>query len=160
MRSFKDGAGRTWDVSIDAWLIKQVESRTGFKIGTLLDNNMVGFEELVKSPVLFVDVLFVLCGDQAAKFPVTEEQFFRGLTGDALEAAYEAFREAFISFCPSHQRKILRAVTEKAKSAQDLATERVLQKIESLDLLTEPSASTSSISASETPGSPASAHVG
>ncbi len=161
MKSFRDNVGRTWDVEITTWSVKQVASRTGFQIGSLLNDHMAGFTELASDPVKFVDVMFVLCGEQAAKVGITEEQFFRGLTGDALEAAYEAFRGAFADFSPSHLRKILNAVSAKAKVAQDQATEKVLQKIETIDLLREPeSASTSSSSASATPESPASIPAG
>ncbi|AMV30182.1 hypothetical protein VT84_37670 [Gemmata sp. SH-PL17] len=161
MRSFKDRAARNWDVSIDAWGIKQVAARTGFQIGTLLDDNMAGFGALVKDPVKFVDVLFVLLTDQVTRYGITEEQFFRGLAGDPLEAAYEAFRGAFADFSPSHLRKILNAATEKAKVAQHAATERMLRKIETLDPLgEEPSASTSSRSATAPPESPASIPAG
>ena len=155
MRSFKDGAGRAWNVEITVLSIKQVAARTGFQIARLLDDNMAGFAALVSDPVKFVDVLFVLVGEQATKVPVTEEQFFRGLSGDALEAAYDAFRGAFEDFSPSHLRQILRAVSEKAKVAQQKATDAVLKRI--ADLGADPISSTS---VTATPASPESIPAG
>lgn len=166
MKSFKDGAGRTWDVEIDAWLIKQVAARTGVQLARLLDDNWALWGELVKDPVKFVDVLFVLVGDRAEKLGVSEEQFFRGLSGDPLEAAYEAFRGAFADFSPRHLRAILNAASDKAKVATERATEKALRTLEretqkSLAKIEtwEPDA-TSSNSVTEPPVSPGSAPAG
>jgi hypothetical protein len=118
---------------------------------------MAIYGELHADPAKFVDVLYALVGDQAEKKGVGEEQFYRGLQGDALEGAYSAFWDAFADFCPRHLREILRAVTEKAKVATEKKLKTALEKIRAMG---EEPAPTSSNSATSSPASPESAPEG
>lgn len=149
MRSFKDSAGRNWDIEINPWFIKLVLSRTGFKLANLLDNNMALYGELTRDPLRFMDVLVALVSEQMETRKVTEEQFFKAIPGDPLEEAYEAFSLAFEDFCPSHLRKTLRAARAKTKLAMEKVTEKALKKIEAIDvekeLLVPPSTSSNSV---------------
>jgi hypothetical protein len=140
-------------VELDAWALKKVNAATGVNVARMLDNNMALYGELVNDPAKFVDVLFALVGEQAAQKGVSEEQFYRGLQGDALEAAYGAFWEAFADFSPRHLREILRAVTEKAKVAGENKLKEVMDTIRAMGTGAE---STSSPSASRPPESPGS----
>ena len=153
MASFRDSAGREWVVTINPWLMKQVRDRTGVHLGKLLDDQFAGYAALMGDVVQLVDVLFVLCAEQAAREGVTDEQFGRALAGDAVEAAAAAFEEAFADFCPSHLRRILRAMRAKGVEAQATATPRVMEVISKLDLgaTFSPSATTSGASSASTP---------
>ena len=111
--------------------MKQVKARTGVDIGRFLDNEFAGYIAVLSDPVIFMDVLFVLVSEQAEKRGVSDEQFGRSLGGDAGEAAVAAFREAFESFCPSRQRKLLRAMAANGTKIVNKRTEVALKRIES-----------------------------
>lgn len=134
MASFKDTAGREWTVAIDPWGIKQVRAKTGVHLGKLLEDKLAKYAELVSDPELLVDVIFVLCSEQAEKRNVTDEQFGRALGGDALEEATAAFVQAFSDFCPSRLRTILKAIHAKAATVQTAATAKALEAINQLDV--------------------------
>jgi hypothetical protein len=138
MQKFRDNAGRTWEVAIDIAGIKRVRSLLGIDILSGLDGK--GLDPITRDPVVFVDILYVLCKPEADRAGLTDEEFGRGLGGDALHAASEAFTEAFISFCPNpRDRKRLRravdqmsAMLEKARDSMDSTLEsRVAQAVNS-----------------------------
>jgi hypothetical protein len=113
MPTFKDNKGREWSLSIDVYLLDQVEQRVdGLK------------------PVKFVRVLWVLIEEDAKARSVTPEQFGRALAGDALEAAASAFVDAVALFSPSRPRKLIRAMMEAGEKVSDRATARALEAIE------------------------------
>ena len=151
MASFKDSVNRDWNIEIEPWVMKQVKARTGVDIGRFLDNELAGYLSLLKDPILFVDVLWVLVEEQADKKGITEEQFARSLGGDAGEAAVEAFEEAFGAFFFFFPRKLLNAMAAKGKAIAEKKTEQILKKIE--DLHPDAPESTSSNSASSAPAS-------
>lgn len=138
MQKFRDNAGRTWEVAIDIAGIKRVRSLLSIDILSGLDGK--GLDPITRDPVVFVDILYVLCKPEADRAGLTDEEFGRGLGGDALHAASEAFTEAFISFCPNpRDRKRLRravdqmsAMLEKARDSMDSTLEsRVAQAVNS-----------------------------
>ena len=143
MQTFRDNAGRTWTVAIDIAAIKRVRSLLDIDLLEVLPGKGVpgrGLGIVDRDPVLFVDILYVLCKPEADRAGVTDEEFGRGLGGDALHAASEAFTEAFISFCPNpRDRKRLRravdqmsAMLEKARDSMDSTLEsRVAQAVNS-----------------------------
>ncbi|MFO7971921.1 MAG: hypothetical protein R6U40_09240, partial [Desulfobacterales bacterium] len=76
-------------------------------------------ERLADDPVLLVDVLYVLCEEQAQRDGVSDEDFGRGLRGDALDAAARAFLEALADFCPSRKARLIRGLVEKGGKAEE-----------------------------------------
>jgi len=150
--SFKDTAGREWSITIDPWHIKFVHSKTGVHLGKLLDNKFAGLSELLGDPIALVDVIFALCSEQAAKLGISDEQFGRSLDGDCFEKASAAFQEAFICFCPSRLRQVLRAATVKAMATQDAATTKAMEKIAALDVSSLFATDSAESSASIPPG--------
>lgn len=155
MRSFKDSRGRTWDVEINPLVMKRVKARTDFALAKLLDKNMELYGELISDPVKFVEVLFVIVSEQAEARKVSEDDFFACLSGDELEGAYDAFREAFQDFSPGHLRTVLRAADAKSKVATERKTERALRAIEAIDPDAEEKRSTPDQPATSSPSATA-----
>lgn len=153
MPSFKDTAGREWSLAIDVFLLEQVETRTGVRIDTLLENEAKGLSELFGHPTLFVRVLWVLIEDECKRIGVAPEQFGRAMNGETLDEASGAFMGAFALFCPSRQRAIVEALTAKSKEVSALASKVMLKAIEGLD----PSACLTSSPASSASTPPAAA---
>ncbi len=113
MATFKDNAGREWLVSINTLQLRRVREATGFELGKLLDDKLRRLHEIASDPELLCRVLFVLCSKQ--REAVTEEQFFESLSGDQLEAAFDAFVKAYADFCPSQRRALLLTLVAKEK---------------------------------------------
>lgn len=116
MARFTDREGRDWVLRIDVWGIKQVRERTGFDISGLPQR-----AEALTDPVLFSQVLWILCEDQAKAKGIDEKAFLQGLDGDSLDAADPAFEEAFLDFCPSRLRSLLKDA-QAAKTSSESAT--------------------------------------
>lgn len=155
-QSFTDLNGRTWTVAITVGDLRAVRTATGVELARLAEQQCGPLAELIGEPVRFVAVLWELCRGQAAGG--TEEQFFRALAGDSLDAAVDAFVEAFASFSPSRLRRLIRLVKQKADAAADLGELRSRQRLEALtpeEILAE-----SNAPAGNSPGSSAATRGG
>lgn len=116
MSRFTDREGRDWVVRIDVWGIKQVRERTGFDISGLPQR-----AEALTDPVLFSQVLWILCEDQAKAKGIDEKAFLQGIDGESLESADPVFSDAFLDFCPSRLRQALKDA-QAAKTSFESAT--------------------------------------
>lgn len=135
MHLFKDSNGRSWPVAINVAAMKRVRDLAKVNLYELLDEKMEKYAALVNDPMTFVDVLFILCMDEAKKENVSDESFGRAMAGDALEAAVDAFTEELIDFFPQAQtRKSLRKVTAAAKAVQKKVMERAETELDALDV--------------------------
>jgi len=128
MKTFRDNDGRSWDLSLNIHAVKQVRDVLGVD---LLDPSGPGpgeeslLHKLIADPVLLVDVLYVVCKDQAEKAGVTDEQFGRAMAGDVIDAATKAFLEELADFTPSPRdraraRRVIDATWTMIDKAQDL----------------------------------------
>jgi hypothetical protein len=142
MRTFKDNAGRTWSLTLNVWTVKKVRDLLGVDLldlgeraeppngdparRSLGEGGKPGLLfRLIADPVLLVDVIYVVCKDQADSAPVTDEQFGRAMGGDAIDAATKAFLEELADFTPSPRdraraRKVIDATWKLIDRAQDL----------------------------------------
>lgn len=141
MNSFTDTLGRKWNLALDFDLHEQVKQREGVLLLSLGDNDCELLAKLHTDFALLVNVLWVLCEEQAEAngivgtdaMPATR-QFAKGLGGDVLENASKALVAAVIDFFPNReQRAALTALMEKAQATGDLLTQAMLAKIQALD---------------------------
>lgn len=133
MRSFKDSAGRSWDVSISVQSVKTVRDLLKIDLYALVEQGAKGLGDLLGNPVAFVDVLYVLCREQAQKQGVSDEDFGRGFAGDVLELAGDCFVEELIDFFPNRPgRASLRKLIAKGKEAGAQLMSRIDSQIEAL----------------------------
>jgi len=140
MRSFKDNADRTWTVTLNVYAVKKVRDLLGVDLLDLggepstsagpvdkPDNGLL--YRLIADPVLLVDVLYVVCQEQADEANVTDEQFGRAMAGDAIDGATKAFLEELADFTPSPRdraraRKVIDATWKLIDRAQDVLDAR------------------------------------
>jgi len=133
MRPFKDAKGRTWELEINVWLVRRVRDYLGLNLYNLVDSQARPLGELLNDPARLVDVLFLLCRDQADTLNVTDEAFGRSFSGDSLEDAADAFVAALLDFFPSRQgRATLQKVIDKSKAVEARMRELTEEKLESL----------------------------
>ena len=139
MRTFKDNADRTWSLTLSVWTVKKVRDLLGVDLldlgGEAATRDKPGLLfRLIADPVLLVDVLYVVCRDQADSASITDEQFGRAMGGDAIDAATRAFLEELADFTPSPRdraraRKVIAttwAMIEKAQDVLDARAEKEL----------------------------------
>jgi hypothetical protein len=137
MRSFTDTLDREWKISLDWDLHEQVKQREGVLLLTLGDNDCELLAKLHTDFALLVNILWILCEEQAASLGVVDDEkmpatrkFAKGLGGDVLENAAKALVGAVIDFFPNRdQRAGLANLMEKVEQTHGLLTKSMLEKI-------------------------------
>ena len=154
MKAFRDTKDRTWLVEVNVESIRKVRSALAIDLNKALDDKFQLLSEIVGDPVKLVDVVYCLCMEQARQANVTDEEFGRSMSGDAIMAAADAFIEAVTDFFPNARaRAMLAALVRKGRKVQELLTERAELLIEAIDPAKE--ALTLTGSSGSSPGSSA-----
>lgn len=150
-REFTDNQGRRWPIRMDIEIVKRLK-KSSLAFDIMAEDSL---PKLASDPVLLCDVLFVICMDEADAAGVTDEDFGRGLGGDALLDATNQLIEAIVDFFPRPGQR------EQARNAMDLfarTTERALQEagaaLAAMPFVTALGTTTSSGSATKPEGSP------
>jgi len=128
MRVFKDNAGRSWTIAIHVAAVKRVRGLLSLDLYSLLDERFAGLAKLLADPVDFVDVLYVLCKDDADRLGITDEDFGRAMAGDSIEHARNAFLEEYADFFPDPR---VRAGLRKVMAASAKVRDRIMSLMES-----------------------------
>lgn len=134
MASFKDRHGREWHFEITPFSMKRVRELTAVNLGTLFNDNMTPLANLVSDPIMFVDVLYVLCKPECDKLGVTDEQFGGAMVGDYLEAAVDAFMQGLVDFFPKRQSNLLSTLLEKNRQYAAALAEKAVAQLNQLDV--------------------------
>ena len=118
MAKFKTASGHSFRLKITIPRIKAIRDEFGLDIG-ILDDFMMLPGDLPQ----LVDVLYLLCEKQCKKIGMSDVEFGESLCGDSLEHAWEALERAYLAFCPSRRRKIVKLALAKIHQAvEDLET--------------------------------------
>jgi hypothetical protein len=126
MHQFIDGKNRRWGIEINVTQIRRVRDLLAVDLFALIDDGMRPLAELLGDPMKLVDVVYALVKDQAEKDSVSDEDFGRGMAGDAIQQAAEAFTQELFDFFPeTKDRLILRKAHDKGRQiAEALADKR------------------------------------
>lgn len=125
MKTFTDTAGRTWEAAITVATVKAVRA----KFGIDLMNAKTTLRHIADDPIAFCDVLFAcLKGPEG----VSADDFIASLSGDALEAATDAFLEAYADFFPKGRREILRKLLARGREVEERENARAQREMEKL----------------------------
>ena len=137
MRQFKDSADRTWELSVTVGTIRRVRDLVHVDLMELIGGDEGGNPELLTrlaaDPVLLVDVLYAICKPQCDQAGVSDVEFGESLLGDAIDHATTALLEAIVDFFPSGRRPALTTILERAKTVDQMLTERLNQAAETMD---------------------------
>ena len=112
MQIFTDNAGRKWEIVIDVKQMKAVRDVLGVQLYSLFDNDLKGYTALVSDLVVFVDVLYLLCRQQATAQGVSDEAFGTAMRRNVLVEARNAFTKELVDFFPDGQREMLATLIE------------------------------------------------
>lgn len=134
-KTFQDTQGRLWAVSITVRDAKRLRDLLGLNLYGLAENGFVGLGELLADPVQLVDVLYVLCKDQADERKLSDEEFGRAFAGDTIEAGAHAFLEAFTDFFPNPQRRdAIRKLLTTSETLGSRLMDRASSQLDDLDV--------------------------
>lgn len=116
MARFVDLKNRTWNLAIDGSHVLAAKRTFGVNLPGLLAQDNRPLIELTADYEKFVGVLWLLLEEQIDKAGIDENEFVRGLAGDALGNAINAFIEALIDFFPTaEQRSAIRELWTLSK---------------------------------------------
>lgn len=131
MKCFKDANGREWAVEINVGQAKRVRASLQVDLPALVAGRADGLGELLDDPIRLVDVLYVLCRDQAQKAGISDEQFGCGLGGDTLAQATDALVESLVDFFPDPKRReVLRKLMAAARSIQAATLTELTERLD------------------------------
>ena len=132
MKTFTDCVGRTWTVTINVGTIKRVKTMLGINLLEAITDDLA--EKLKNDVCLLVDVLYVICKNEADAKNITDENFGEAMAGDALENATNAFLDELIDFFPAEKKMILRKAINKVNQAEKKALEMGNKYIENMEI--------------------------
>lgn len=133
MSMFKDNNDREWTIAINVPTIKAVRE-IDIDLG---DETYASMDRLSGDVVLLVNVLWLLCENQAKAINVTEEQFGEALVGDAIERAVIALMQARVDFSHGQRKSLLQAAIKATSEVRETAYDLALAKLESPELKTQ-----------------------
>jgi hypothetical protein len=118
MATFKDNVGREWAVDVNSHTIETVHDAIGVDLWT-----WDVFARFGADVRLMVDVIYILCRDQADAAGVSDVDFGRSLWG-VIDGAAVALLEAAAEYHPSGRRKLFREMAAKVSAAVTLWEQR------------------------------------
>ena len=121
MSTFKT-AQRDWVLEVNLPVKKAVKLATDGKVD-LFDVWEGRVQRELADPETLVNVLWVMCKDQADAAKVSELDFAKMFRGDVLEHAANALSEAIIDFFPSRQCQTLNKALAKGQQVVNQAFE-------------------------------------
>jgi len=134
MKTFTDNIGRVWTIQINVSAVKRVRGLVGVDLYKLVEDGFDPLAKLVADPVTLADVLFCLVKDEADAKQISDEDFGRGLAGDSITQAADAFVEELIDFFPdARARASLRRVIEAGKIVKQKLLTHAESLLENLD---------------------------
>ena len=75
MHIFKDSKARQWCIEINVTAVKRVKAFCVIDLYGLVNDKFQGLGNLLSDPCSLVDVLFVLCKEEADRQSISDEEF-------------------------------------------------------------------------------------
>lgn len=118
--------GQSFTLELDTPLIREVRKELDID---LVASDMSGEAKAAADVATLVDVLWILCREQAEKNGINATTFGRGIKGDAWQDAVLALRRAIAFFSPSSSRSIRLAQIAAEERLQKAGAAAALSKI-------------------------------
>ncbi len=119
-------------MALNVGTLKRVRALCEVDLMQAVEGKLV--ERLIADPVLLCDVLYAVCKEEAEKQNISDEDFGRGLGGDAIDSATTALLEELVDFFPQRRREVLRKALEKMQSLQEKSVRAAMVFLESPEL--------------------------
>lgn len=131
MKAFKDISERSWQIRLTIGAVKDLRDCLEVDLLALNAGEEPLLNRLATDPVLLVDVLYVLCGDQHED--ITDEAFGKSLDGQTFLHAQTAFFEELADFFQSQGRTDIVAAIIKQQEIVSEAVKVAQEQIAGLD---------------------------
>ena len=134
MATFKDCEGKNWTVKITVETIRQVRDALGVNLLDVVSQKREDhlIDRLASDPVLLVDVLYVVCKEEADKAQIDSRAFGARLAGDAVADATNALLGSLSDFFPAQRGKVLRRVLGKVGEVRDATLALAEKQLEAI----------------------------
>lgn len=133
MAQFRDAEGRTWDVRITTTTLRRVKSLLGVDLGKMATDGSL-YTVLADDTILLCDLLYAICRPEADARKIGDEDFGRGLAGDAIDDAATALMEGLVDFFPKGRRDLHRKALAKFRTLEQKAIRNAEERIDSDEL--------------------------
>jgi hypothetical protein len=128
-RTFTDFDGRQWSIEVTIPDVARLQKAIGVNLLDLVDVKGELFKRITGDVIFLCDLLYAICKPQADAANVTDENFGRGLRGDALEKALDALFLAVADFFPKERRRLMMSLHQRlnrfGQAAIDMAAEEL-----------------------------------
>lgn len=128
MRTFNDNAGRTWTLAINVDAVRRVRSIVNVDLLEAVEGKLI--EKLVGDPILLCDVIYVICKPEADQRSITDEDFGRSMSGDAIDHATTSLLEELVDFFPKSRRALLTKALGKFRQLETKAIQLVDKQLD------------------------------
>src|SRR5689334_4376134 len=130
MATFKAN-NQDWSLRLDAPTITRVRQECDPEF-LQANEAYKTFERVASDPVLLCRVIYLLCEKERKERKIEEENFYLHVlgSGDAIEQAAEALKDAILSFTPPRMRGLLTASAAKNERIRQIATDKALARIQ------------------------------
>ena len=157
MRTFKDTAGRTWEISLTIGVVNRIKSQLKLDLYAPQDPPGEDADERAKAvkyngkpaPLVTVlnrdvsilfDVIFEIVRPQGEKLSLSAEDFVNGMGGDAAYDAYRAFQEEWEDFFQKFHRPDAAKMIEKHLEMVEAEATKDAKTVEKLAEMAEEAA--------------------
>lgn len=123
---FTDEAGREWSLRLDYSLVRHLRKRLAIDLADLKGQGEA-LAKMADDIELLVNTIYLIVEQQCQAKGVTDEDFGRGLAGDAFERARLALLESIINFTPPQDRGAALMVQAILTTARKQATEKAVE---------------------------------
>lgn len=111
--SFRDKENRAWTPVVDIITIRRVRDALDINVLELMVPGS-GLPDRLNDPCLLVDVLYLLCKDEADRLNIDDQSFGRAMTPDGIRDAFREISEGVVNFSHSGIRPAYRKILETA----------------------------------------------
>jgi hypothetical protein len=130
MQIYKDSEKREWKVVVNVGTAKAVKEALSVDLFNIYIDDA---NKLFSDPILFVNVLYVLCRKQCEDRKMTDEEFGAALTGDSLEEAANALLTEVANFFPSARAAVMLKLKAKAEVRAEKLQTKAMEMLDALE---------------------------
>ena len=106
MKTWTDSENREWNIALTIADCRAIRATVKVELGDATKAGEVA--NLINHAEKLGETLWQLSKGQAEPLGISQDEFYRGLNGDSLQAGWKAIVEAFIDFCPPSVRETVR----------------------------------------------------
>lgn len=127
---FIDSKGRKWDATVDVPTVKEIRNHLQIDLLDLLNGRPDALQKLIEDPITLVDALYLVCREQCREKNIDDVEFGRGLVGEGIDNAVDAFLVGLAYFFPKGRRVVVLGVIQKMNESLDRITAKALAALQ------------------------------